>query len=159
MRTFLARCGKAFATNLVESELCGHRRGSFTGAFNDKAGRVEAADAGTLFLDEIGELPLEAQVKLLRLLQDGEIAKVGADTARKLDLRIIAATHRNLLAMVEDGTFREDLYYRLSVVPLQIPPLRERRKDIPALMKVLFQQAQQRHDVQRIPLHPQPFRS
>ena len=121
-RPFVAiNCG-AIPRDLVESELFGHRRGSFTGAFNDKAGRVEAADAGTLFLDEIGELPLEAQVKLLRLLQDGEIAKVGADTARKLDLRIIAATHRNLQAMVEDGTFREDLYYRLSVVPLHIPP-------------------------------------
>lgn len=151
-RPFVAiNCG-AIPRELVESELFGHRRGSFTGALNDRLGRVEAAHDGTLFLDEIGELPLDAQVKLLRLLQEGEIAKVGADTPTRVNVRVIAATHRNLQAMVEDGTFREDLYYRLAVVPLDIPPLRERRDDLPSLIVELFDRAKQRHDVQDLAL-------
>lgn len=153
-RPFIAiNCG-AIPRDLVESELFGHRRGSFTGALNDRAGRVEAAEGGTLFLDEIGELPLEVQVKLLRLLQEGEIAKLGADVPTRVNVRIIAATHRNLKAMVEDGSFREDLYYRLSVVPLEIPPLRDRREDIPALIKELFERACKRHEVQGTTLSP-----
>ena len=106
-------CG-AIPKDLIESELFGHIKGSFTGALANKRGLVEQADGGSLFLDEIGELPLELQVKLLRLIQQGEVAKVGAMNAGKVDVRVIAATHRNLQAMVEDGTFREDLYYRLD---------------------------------------------
>ncbi|MDR5727565.1 MAG: sigma-54 dependent transcriptional regulator [Terriglobia bacterium] len=139
-------CG-AIPADLVESELFGYMRGAFTGAVTNKAGRIESADGGTLFLDEIGELPLEAQVKLLRVLQEGELTKLGASTSTKVDVRVIAATHRNLTAMIEDGTFREDLYYRLAVVPLTLPPLRERREDIPELIDVLFQRAKERHDL------------
>ncbi len=146
-RPFVAiNCG-AIPRDLVESELFGHKRGAFTGALNDRLGRVEAADGGTLFLDEIGELPLDAQVKLLRLLQEGEISKVGADKPTQVNVRVIAATHRNLQAMVEDEAFREDLYYRLAVVPLNIPPLRERREDIPRLLTELFERSRQRHNV------------
>jgi DNA-binding NtrC family response regulator len=154
-RPFVAiNCG-AIPRELMESELFGHRKGAFTGATMDRPGRVAAADGGTLFLDEIGELPPEAQVKLLRTLQEGEISKVGADLPTHVNVRVIAATHRNLQAMVEDGTFREDLYYRLAVVPLLIPPLRERRDDLPALIKVLFERAKKRHDIDDIQLSPQ----
>lgn len=125
-------CG-AIPKDLLESELFGHVKGSFTGATAHKKGKVELADGGTLFLDEIGELPLELQVKLLRLIQQGEIEKVGATEPQIVDVRVIAATHRNLVAMTEDGTFREDLYYRLAVIPLEMPPLRERAEDIPEL--------------------------
>ncbi|WP_047497198.1 sigma-54 dependent transcriptional regulator [Terriglobus sp. TAA 43] len=151
-RPFVAiNCG-AIPRDLVESELFGYRRGAFTGAVSDRLGRVEAADGGTLFLDEIGELPLDAQVKLLRLLQEGEISKIGANKPTHVNVRVIAATHRNLQAMVEDGTFREDLYYRLAVVPLFIPPIRERREDIPLLLAELFERSRQRHGLQDISL-------
>jgi two-component system NtrC family response regulator len=151
-RPFVAiNCG-AIPRDLVESELFGHKKGAFTGAVNDRLGRVEAADGGTLFLDEIGELPLDAQVKLLRLLQEGEISKVGADKPTQVNVRVIAATHRNLQAMVEDDAFREDLYYRLAVVPLNIPPLRERREDIPRLLTELFERSRLRHNVQDVNL-------
>jgi len=144
-------CG-AIPADLVESELFGHARGAFTGAVAHRQGRIEAADGGTLFLDEVGELPLDAQVKLLRFLQEGEIAKIGANEPLHVDARIIAATHRNLTAMVEDGLFREDLYYRLSVVPLLIPPLRERREDIPELIETLFRRAKERHGLMEVKL-------
>jgi two-component system NtrC family response regulator len=144
-------CG-AIPRDLVESELFGHVRGSFTGALANKTGRVEAADGGTLFLDEVGELPLEMQVKLLRMLQEGELPKIGALTPTRVDVRVIAATHRNLEAMVEDGTFREDLYYRLAVVPLRIPPLRERREDIPELIEELFARARERYGLDGVTL-------
>jgi DNA-binding NtrC family response regulator len=137
-------CG-AIPGNLLESELFGHMKGAFTGAAAAKKGRVETADGGTLFLDEIGELPLELQVKLLRLIQQGEIEKIGAGSPEKVDVRIIAATHRNLPAMLEDGTFREDLYYRLSVIPLELPPLRERLEDVPELVQNLFAKSKQKH--------------
>src|SRR5665811_63939 len=137
-------CG-AIPKDLLESELFGHVRGSFTGALANKRGKVELADGGTLFLDEIGELPLELQVKLLRLIQQGEIEKLGFAGVSKVDVRIIAATHRNLQAMIEDETFREDLYYRLAVIPLEIPPLRERREDIPELVRFFFDRACQKH--------------
>ncbi len=130
-------CG-AIPKDLLESELFGHVKGSFTGALANKRGKVELADGGTLFLDEIGELPLELQVKLLRLIQQGEVEKLGLTGVTKIDVRIIAATHRNLQAMVEDGTFREDLYYRLAVIPLELPPLRERADDIPELVQNFF---------------------
>jgi DNA-binding NtrC family response regulator len=137
-------CG-AIPGNLLESELFGHTKGSFTGATAAKKGRVETADGGTLFLDEIGELPLDLQMKLLRLIQQGEIEKVGATNLNKVDVRIIAATHRNLQVMIEDGTFREDLYYRLAVIPLELPPLRERLDDIPELVQHLFLKSKQKH--------------
>jgi two-component system NtrC family response regulator len=154
-RPFVAiNCG-AIPRELVESELFGYVRGAFTGALTNKQGRIEAADAGTLFLDEVGELPLDAQVKLLRVLQEGELAKLGANAPVKVDVRVIAATHRNLRAMVEDGSFREDLYYRLAVVPLRIPPLRERKEDIPELIDVLMERARRRHDAPKLRLAPQ----
>ena len=137
-------CG-AIPRELLESELFGHVRGAFTGAVTDKKGKVETADRGTVFLDEIGELPLELQVKLLRLIQQGELAKVGATAAVSVDVRIVAATHRDLKAMIEDGTFREDLYYRLSVIPLELPPLRERPEDIRELALHFFQKLKQKH--------------
>ncbi|HEY4663631.1 MAG TPA: nitric oxide reductase transcriptional regulator NorR [Comamonas sp.] len=115
---------------LAESELFGHVRGAFSGAITERPGRFEAADGGTLFLDEVGELPLSIQAKLLRALQNGEIQRLGADRPRKVDVRIIAATNRNLKQRVQDGSFRADLYHRLSVYPVQIPPLRERGNDV-----------------------------
>lgn len=130
-------CG-AIPANLVESELFGHEKGAFTGAFERKVGRFQDADGGTLFLDEIGEMPLEAQVKLLRVLQAGEIQPIGARHPRSVDVRIIAATNKCLLDEVEAGRFREDLYYRLNVVQVTIPPLRERTGDVPALTRHLL---------------------
>jgi DNA-binding NtrC family response regulator len=136
-------CG-AIPRDLLESELFGHTKGSFTGAVAHKKGKIELADAGTLFLDEIGEMPMELQVKLLRLIQQGEIEKVGATESARVDVRIVAATHRNLPAMIEDGTFREDLFYRLSVIPIELPPLRERAEDIPDLVQHFFLRTKQR---------------
>jgi two-component system response regulator AtoC len=144
-------CG-AIPKDLLESELFGHTRGSFTGAVGPKRGKVEMAHGGTLFLDEIGEMPLELQVKMLRLIQNGEIEKVGATEVSQVDVRIVAATHRNLAALIEDGTFREDLYYRLAVVPLEMPPLRERAEDIPELLEHLFIKARQKHDAPKLRL-------
>jgi len=125
----------ALPGNLIESELFGHEKGSFTGATSRRIGRFELADKGTIFLDEIGELPLELQAKLLRVLQEGEIERLGDSKTIKIDVRIIAATHRNLKQMVEKGDFREDLFYRLSVFPLTIPPLRDRKNDISLLVQ------------------------
>ncbi|GGH64074.1 anaerobic nitric oxide reductase transcriptional regulator [Comamonas phosphati] len=115
---------------LAESELFGHARGAFSGAVSDRPGRFEAAEGGTLFLDEVGELPLSIQAKLLRTLQNGEIQRLGADRPRKVDVRVIAATNRNLRELVQEGSFRADLYHRLSVYPIPIPPLRERGNDV-----------------------------
>ncbi|MBL8231504.1 MAG: sigma-54-dependent Fis family transcriptional regulator [Bryobacterales bacterium] len=151
-------CG-AIPRELLESELFGHVKGSFTGAVNHKKGKVEAADGGTLFLDEIGEMPLELQVKLLRMIQEREIEKVGGMETIKVDVRIIAATHRNLQAMVEDATFREDLYYRLAVIPVELPPLRERQEDIPELVNHFFTRARQKlgRENLRLPQHLMPY--
>jgi len=135
----------AIPKELLESELFGHKKGAFTGAVADRKGKVELADGGTLFLDEIGEMPLELQAKLLRLIQDGEIEKLGSEVRNQVDVRIIAATHRDLQAMIEDGTFREDLYYRLVVIPLALPPLRERAEDIPDPVQTFFRKSQQKH--------------
>ena len=137
-------CG-AIPKDLLESELFGHAKGAFTGAFMDCKGQVEAANGGTLFLDEIGELPPELQVKLLRLLQNGEIQKLGGPRSATVDVRVIAATHRELSAMVRDGTFREDLFYRLNVIPLTLPSLQDRREDIPELVRAFFQRSCSKH--------------
>lgn len=125
----------ALPETLLESELFGHARGSFTGAVKDKEGRFELAEGGTLFLDEIGEVSPLIQVKLLRFLQEKEFERVGENITRKADVRIIAATHRDLRKMVQEGRFREDLFYRLKVFPIQIPPLRERKEDVGALVQ------------------------
>jgi transcriptional regulator with PAS, ATPase and Fis domain len=123
---------------LFESQLFGHRRGAFTGASNDSLGVIRAADGGTLFLDEIGELPLDTQPKLLRFLENGEVLPLGEQKARRVQVRVVAATHRDLRRLVLEGRFREDLYYRLNVVPLHVPPLRQRREDVLALARVFL---------------------
>ncbi len=146
-------CG-AIPRELLESELFGHVKGSFTGALTHKKGRVEAADGGTVFLDEIGEMPLELQVRILRLIQEREIDKIGATAPTKVNVRIIAATHRNLEAMVEDASFREDLYYRLAVVPIEIPPLRERPSDILEMVQYFFDKGKQKHERPNLRLPP-----
>src|SRR5258707_6923832 len=120
----------AIPENLLESELFGYEKGAFTGATTSKPGKFELADKGTLFLDEIGDIPLAIQVKLLRVLQEREFERLGSNVTRHLDVRLVAATNQDLRTALEQGTFREDLYYRLNVVPLNIPPLRERKVDI-----------------------------
>jgi transcriptional regulator with GAF, ATPase, and Fis domain len=158
-------CG-AIPPGLVDSELFGHERGSFTGAAERHRGWFERADGGTLFLDEVGELPLAAQVRLLRVLQDGSLLRVGGQQPVRVDVRIVAATHRRLEEMVRAGTFREDLWYRIGVFPIRLPPLRERREDIPELAAHFAWRAGKRlgghplnpspADVQRLLAYPWP---
>jgi DNA-binding NtrC family response regulator len=140
-KPFVAVNCAAFTESLLESELYGHEKGSFTGADRSRPGLFEAAHEGTLFLDEIGELSPPAQAKLLRVLAEGEVLRIGATKAFKVDVRVLAATHRNLFDRVKEGLFREDLYYRLAVVPIPIPPLRDRREDIPALFDTFCRRA------------------
>jgi two-component system response regulator AtoC len=143
-------CG-ALPENLIESELFGHVKGAFTGADKARKGLFLEADGGTLFLDEIGELPLMMQVKLLHVIEEKTIRAVGSEQARRADVRIIAATNRDLAQMVAEGRFREDLYFRLSVFLIQLPPLRERRADLPALMAFLLRRGAERSGMHRVP--------
>ncbi len=135
----------ALPPSLVESELFGHEKGAFTGAVAQRKGRFEIADGSTLFLDEVGELPLELQAKLLRVIQDGELERVGGTATLKVDVRLVAATNRRLDEEVKAGRFRQDLWYRLNVFPITVPPLRQRPEDIPAARPALRGEAQPAH--------------
>jgi len=141
----------AIPQGLIEAELFGHERGAFTGAVGARPGLIEAADGGTLFLDELGELPLPAQAQLLRVLQEGEIRRIGASTSRKVNIRLVAATHRDLAKMVKEGKFREDLYFRIHVMEIRMPPLRERGDDLIELAHYALEKACRR-------LHRPPMR-
>jgi len=143
-RTFVKLNCAAIPTGLLESELFGHERGAFTGAISQKLGRLELADQGTLFLDEVGDIPLEIQPKLLRALQEREFERLGGTRTKKVDVRLVAATNRDLDQMIEDREFRSDLYYRLNVFPIRIPPLRERPEDIPLLVRYFAQKYERR---------------
>ena len=142
-RPFVAVNMAAIPRELIESELFGHEKGAFTGATTRHGGKFEQAEGGTLFLDEIGDMPMEAQTRLLRVLQEGEYSAVGSRQSRRADVRVIAATHRSLRRLVDQGLFREDLFYRLNVVPLRLPPLRERSDDIPDLVRHFSLRAEQ----------------
>ncbi len=143
-------CG-AIPDSLLDSELFGHEKGAFTGALSQKRGRFERADQGTIFLDEVGELPLPAQVRLLRVLQNKEIERVGGSGLIRVDIRVIAATNRNLDEMIKNGQFREDLWFRLNVFPIKIPPLRERKTDIPAFMEYFIERKAQELKLRPLP--------
>src|SRR5256714_695033 len=151
-------CG-AIPENLLESELFGHAKGAFTGAVQTRIGRFEQASGGTIFLDEIGTMPLSLQVKLLRVLQEREFERVGGNSTIKIDVRIIAATSANLERMVAEGTFREDLYYRLNVIPINLPPLRERREDIPLLVQAFVSHFCERHKLDLKSVSPQVMKA
>jgi formate hydrogenlyase transcriptional activator len=152
-RTLIKLNCAAIPTGLLESELFGHERGAFTGAISQKIGRLELADQGTLFLDEVGDIPLELQPKLLRVLQDGEFERLGSTRTKKVDIRLVAATNRDLDRMIEDKQFRSDLYYRLNVFPIRVPPLRERPEDIPLLLQYFSQKYARRmqKEIESIP--------
>ena len=145
IRPFVAINCAGLAEGVIESELFGHVRGAFTGAAVTRLGMFGEADGGTLFLDEIGDMPLAAQAKLLRVLQEREVRAVGSDATRKVDVRVIAATHRDLEAEIRAGRFREDLFYRLAVVPITVPPLRDRRDDVAALADHFLARARARN--------------
>src|SRR5690606_12119720 len=162
---FVAVNMAAIPRDLIESELFGHEKGAFTGAQMRTEGRFEQAEGGTLFLDEIGDMPMEAQTRLLRVLQEGEYTTVGGRTPIRTDVRIVAATHRDLRSLIQQGLFREDLFYRLNVVPLRLPPLRERTEDIGDLVRHflrlaaregLGQKAIETAAIERLKAHPWP---
>ncbi len=144
-RPFVVVNGAAIPESLIESELFGHRKGAFTGATEDRRGKFETADGGTIFIDEVGELPLVAQSRLLRVLQEGEVDKVGAATPTRVDIRVVTATRVDLERRMHEGTFREDLWFRLNVVPLRLPPLRERTGDVPLLLEHFLTRSAARH--------------
>ena len=143
---------------LMESEFFGHEKGAFTGAVAKREGRFALADGGTIFLDEVGELPLDLQSKLLRVLQEGEFESLGSVKTRKVDVRVVAATNRDLAKMVEEGTFREDLYYRLNVFPLAVPALRDRTQDLAILAAAFQERFSRRMGCKSEPLHPEEVR-
>ena len=147
-RTLVKLNCAAIPTGLLESELFGHERGAFTGAISQKIGRLELADQGTLFLDEVGDIPSEIQPKLLRALQEREFERLGSTRTKKVDVRLVAATNRDLEKMIESREFRSDLYYRLNVFPIRIPPLRERPEDIPLLVRYFAQKYARRMEKQ-----------
>src|SRR5262249_28240411 len=138
-RTFVKVNCAAIPSGLLESEIFGHERGAFTGALAQKIGRFELADHGTIFLDEVGDIPLELQPKLLRVLQEQEFERLGSTRTQRVDVRIVAATNRDLAKLVANRTFRSDLYYRLNVFPIRIPSLRERSEDVPLLVRYFVQ--------------------
>ena len=139
---FVAINMAAIPRELIESELFGHEKGAFTGATERMTGKFEQAQRGTLFLDEIGDMPAEAQTRLLRVLQEGEFTAIGGRRAIQVDVRIVAATHQDLRGLIAEGKFREDLFYRLNVVPIRLPPLRNRAEDIPDLARVFLRRAE-----------------
>ena len=156
---FVAVNCSALPDRLIESELFGHERGAFTDATSTKPGLFEVADGGTIFLDEIGDLPLEVQAKFLRVLQDKQVRRVGGTKSRKVDLRIIAATNEDLPRQIQDGKFREDLYFRLSVITLTLPPLRERGDDLMLIVDALLKELAEHHDLPVPDITPQARRS
>ena len=150
-------CG-AIPTELMESELFGHKRGSFTGAVADKKGMVQSAEGGTLFLDEVGDLPLHMQVKLLRVIQEKSVRPIGEQRETPTDIRILSATHRNLSALVAEGAFREDLYYRINVIEIRVPALRERPEDVPELAEAILRRLARRTKVDPPALEPEALK-
>jgi transcriptional regulator with GAF, ATPase, and Fis domain len=140
----------ALAEGILESELFGHEKGAFTGSIRQRKGRFEIADGGTIFLDEIGDLVPNVQVKLLRVLQEGEVERVGGEQTFRVNVRVLAATNRDLISMVQKGTFREDLYYRLNVIPVQLPTLRKRKEDIPELVQFFLNRLAQENNKKKI---------
>ena len=148
----------AIPGTLIESTFFGHKKGSFSGAISDQSGKFELADGGTIFLDEIGELNLEAQAKLLRVLQDGEIEKIGETITRKVDIRVIAATNKKLISLIEQGKFREDLYHRLKVIEFNLPPLRDRIEDVPLLAQHFLRKFSEKYNKTLTEFSPQAIR-
>jgi two-component system NtrC family response regulator len=157
-KPFIAINCAAIPENLIEAELFGYKKGAFTGAASESKGKFEEADGGTLFLDEISAMPLALQTRLLRVLQEQEVTRLGENTVRKINVRIIAATNENLLDLIKEHEFREDLYYRLAVVPIKLPALRQRRQDIPLLVEHFLQKSAAKHDVKLPRVQPEVFR-
>lgn len=158
-RPFIAINCAAIPETLIEAELFGYKRGAFTGAVGDSKGKFEEASGGTLFLDEISAMALQSQTRLLRVLQEQEVTRLGENNSRKIDVRIIAATNENLLELIRENAFREDLYYRLSVVPITIPPLRERREDIPVLTEYFVNRTASKHGIKPPRLSREVFKA
>jgi transcriptional regulator with GAF, ATPase, and Fis domain len=148
----------AIPSNLIESALFGHVKGAYTGADTARQGKFEQADGGTIFLDEVGELPIEVQMKLLRVLQEREVEPIGSNEIRKVDVRVVAATNRRLDLAIQEGSFREDLFYRLNVVPIYLPPLRERKEDIPDLVDLFITRFVEDYGLPKTAISPEAFK-